>query len=88
MAKKPIVGIDVGGTFTDIAVLTDGRLEVHKLPSTPSDPSIGIALQDASGRFWQDLRARDLSRAWEGPALTISLKVPRAPINQSFDIRD
>ena len=39
---KSIVGIDVGGTFTDIAVLTDGRLEVHKLPSTPSDPSIGI----------------------------------------------
>ena len=39
---KSIVGIDVGGTFTDIAVLTDGRLEVHKLPSTPRDPSIGI----------------------------------------------
>jgi len=39
---KSIVGIDVGGTFTDIAVLNDGRLEVHKLPSTPNDPSIGI----------------------------------------------
>ena len=39
---KTIVGIDVGGTFTDIAVLEDGRLQVHKLPSTPSDPSVGI----------------------------------------------
>ena len=39
---KTIVGIDVGGTFTDIAILEDGRLQVHKLPSTPSDPSIGI----------------------------------------------
>ncbi len=29
---KTIVGIDVGGTFTDIAVLEDGRLQVHKLP--------------------------------------------------------
>ena len=37
-----IVGIDVGGTFTDIAVMEDGRLQVHKLPSTPSDPSLGI----------------------------------------------
>ena len=39
---KTIVGIDVGGTFTDIAVLEDGRLQVHKLPSTPNDPSLGI----------------------------------------------
>jgi len=39
---NPVVGIDVGGTFTDIAVLRDGRLEVHKLPSTPDDPSVGI----------------------------------------------
>ena len=39
---KTIVGIDVGGTFTDIAILEDGRLRVHKLPSTPRDPSVGI----------------------------------------------
>ena len=37
-----VVGIDVGGTFTDIALLEDGRLAVHKLPSTPADPSRGI----------------------------------------------
>ena len=37
-----VVGIDVGGTFTDIAVLENGRLSVHKLPSTPQDPSLGI----------------------------------------------
>lgn len=34
-----ITGIDVGGTFTDFAVLRDGRLTVYKLPSTPADPS-------------------------------------------------
>ena len=39
---KTIVGIDVGGTFTDIAILEDGQLKVHKLPSTPDDPSRGI----------------------------------------------
>jgi N-methylhydantoinase A len=37
-----VVGIDVGGTFTDVAVLRDGRLSVHKLPSTPDDPSRGV----------------------------------------------
>ena len=41
-ALRRIVGIDVGGTFTDIAVLEDGKLTVHKLPSTPADPSRGI----------------------------------------------
>ncbi len=40
--SSTIVGIDVGGTFTDIAVLQSGRLTVHKLPSTPADPSQGI----------------------------------------------
>jgi len=39
---RRVVGIDVGGTFTDIAVLEDGKLTVHKLPSTPADPSLGI----------------------------------------------
>ncbi len=41
---QTIVGIDVGGTFTDIAILRDGVLSVHKLPSTPSDPSQGVRL--------------------------------------------
>ena len=40
--NRRVVGIDVGGTFTDIAVLEDGKLTVHKLPSTPDDPSRGI----------------------------------------------
>ncbi len=39
---RSVVGIDVGGTFTDIAVLQDGQLTVHKLPSTPQNPSLGI----------------------------------------------
>ncbi len=39
---RTVVGIDVGGTFTDVAVLQDGRLSVHKLPSTPQNPSLGI----------------------------------------------
>ena len=39
---RTVVGIDVGGTFTDIAILQDGQIRVHKLPSTPGDPSQGV----------------------------------------------
>ncbi len=40
--SKIVIGIDVGGTFTDIAVLQDGRLTVFKLPSTPDDQSRAV----------------------------------------------
>ncbi|MGE5804109.1 MAG: hydantoinase/oxoprolinase family protein [Gemmatimonadota bacterium] len=37
------VGVDVGGTFTDlVAVGPDGRLEIRKVASTPTDPSVGL----------------------------------------------
>lgn len=37
------VGVDVGGTFTDLVALTpEGRLHVVKVPSTPQDPSVGL----------------------------------------------
>src|SRR5215471_15705347 len=37
------LGIDIGGTFTDVVLqnTTSGELTVHKRLSTPSDPSIG-----------------------------------------------
>jgi N-methylhydantoinase A len=38
------VGIDIGGTFTDIVVARDdGLIETRKVPSTPDDYSRGIA---------------------------------------------
>jgi N-methylhydantoinase A len=36
------VGVDTGGTFTDFVFARDGRLEVFKVASTPSDPSRAI----------------------------------------------
>jgi N-methylhydantoinase A len=42
-AQRYRVGIDVGGTFTDLFVATvDGSAESFKVLSTPEDPSIGV----------------------------------------------
>src|SRR5580692_9597864 len=36
------IGVDVGGTFTDVFLVGDeGEIVVHKVPSTPADSSIG-----------------------------------------------
>ena len=48
------VGVDSGGTFTDLCLFDDesGRVEVWKVSSTPDDPSRGIAggVQEGLGR--------------------------------------
>ena len=38
------LGVDVGGTFTDVLLLNEQNGEIHtaKVPSTPSDSSIGV----------------------------------------------
>ena len=45
------VGVDSGGTFTDVCLFDDatGRVEVWKVASTPDDPSRGIAGGVAEG---------------------------------------
>lgn len=37
------VGVDVGGTFTDLVALgPDGEIAVHKVVTTPEDPAVGM----------------------------------------------
>jgi N-methylhydantoinase A len=41
--RDPIrVGVDTGGTFTDFVFEQDGQIQLFKIPSTPSDPSLAI----------------------------------------------
>ena len=55
------VGIDVGGTFTDLVAVDDaGRTVLEKVPSTPDDPSIGVL--DGLERLARD-RPRPFSAA-------------------------
>lgn len=41
-SEATLVGIDVGGTFTDFVVLDGAGLRVHKVPTTPDDQSRAI----------------------------------------------
>ena len=37
-----MLGVDVGGTFTDVVSVRDGRIEVTKVPSNPADPAAPV----------------------------------------------
>jgi N-methylhydantoinase A len=47
-----LLGVDVGGTFTDAALLEGDRLHTAKVPSTPQDQSQGViaAVEEVLGR--------------------------------------
>src|SRR5207342_3496869 len=47
-----LLGVDVGGTFTDAALLDGDRLRTAKVPSTPDDQSRGViaAIEQVLGR--------------------------------------
>src|SRR3954453_4139006 len=47
-----LLGVDVGGTFTDAALLDGDRLHTAKVPSTPEDQSRGViaAVDEVLGR--------------------------------------
>ena len=34
-----VVGVDIGGTFTDLVLSSEGHLAIHKLLSTPDNPA-------------------------------------------------
>jgi N-methylhydantoinase A len=41
-SEAAIVGIDTGGTFTDLIALVGGEVRTHKVPSTPDDPARAV----------------------------------------------
>ena len=77
-----LLGVDVGGTFTD-AVLVDGeRIRTAKVPTTPEDQSVGViaaveeVLGGARGRRGRGLRPRDDGRD-QRPARGTRRRAPR-----------
>ncbi|WP_207537176.1 hydantoinase/oxoprolinase family protein [Sabulicella rubraurantiaca] len=54
--NQPVrIAVDIGGTFTDLQILDarNGRVQAHKTPTTPADPSEGLmtGVREAASRF-------------------------------------
>ena len=58
MSEQIQIGIDTGGTFTDFVFLIGDSLTIHKLPSTPDDPSKAIisGIKEALGDIQPNLQ--------------------------------
>src|SRR5437588_674731 len=68
------VGVDVGGTFTDLAALTpDGAIEVRKVATTPDDPAVGMF------RALDALATRD-ERRGTSAATSRPVPLPSSPV--------
>lgn len=62
------IGVDVGGTFTDIIVQSDAGTLAFKIPSTPSEPDVGVT--DGLQRALETLGADDLSFLGHGTTVS------------------
>jgi N-methylhydantoinase A len=61
-----LLGVDVGGTFTDAALLTAGGLITAKAPSTPRDQSEGVLAAVSAALDAAGASASDVSRFAHG----------------------
>ena len=73
------IGIDVGGTFTDVAVSIPsmGRLLTHKLPSTPDRPDRAIMDGIADVLSEHELGASDVARLHHGTTIGTNALIQR-----------
>jgi len=72
---RAIVGIDTGGTFTDVTLLdaVTGRIWTAKTPSTPDDPSRGFGNGIAEALTAAGLTGADIARVLHGTTVATNL---------------
>src|SRR3954471_16740184 len=71
------LGVDVGGTFTDLIFVDDetGTIEIHKLPTTPEDPSLGTV--DGIERLTAEVGVApaDLDQVFHGTTIATNIVI-------------
>ena len=74
---RALIGVDVGGTFTDVALVHDGRLTAAKVPTTVDDQSRGVveAIDVALERA--GLRVRDVGHVGHGTTVATNALLER-----------
>ena len=75
-----IIGVDVGGTFTDFCARNNnsGETLIHKRPSTPNDPAIAIlnGLDEIKLKFYQSKKLQ-ISRLAHGTTVATNALLQR-----------
>ena len=68
------IGVDVGGTFTDLIYVDDqkGTVLVHKTPSTPADPSIATVEGIATLCEMAKIKPSDLDQVFHGTTVALN----------------
>src|ERR1700742_3114892 len=61
-----LIGVDVGGTFTDAVLALDGRLITAKAPTTPDDQSEGVMAAVGAALERAGQRAQDIEEFSHG----------------------
>ncbi len=74
-----VVGVDVGGTFTDFCLFNRGtnQVVVHKVPSTPEDPSRAILDGLATVKRRHGIRSEDISHFAHGTTVATNALIER-----------
>jgi N-methylhydantoinase A/oxoprolinase/acetone carboxylase beta subunit len=71
------IGVDVGGTFTDLIYVDDeaGAIRVHKLPTTPDDPSQGTiqGIRELAGEAGAD--PSELDQVFHGTTIATNIVI-------------
>ncbi len=82
-AQSVIVGVDTGGTFTDV-ILRDaqGKVRVHKLLSTPADPSEAIG--DGVDRVVAETRGDEVPHIVHGTTVATNALLERKGARVAF----
>ena len=79
------IGVDVGGTFTDLIYVDDvkGTVLVHKTPSTPADPS--IATVDGIKVLCQNagIKPAELDQVFHGTTVATNIDRKSTRLNSS-----
>jgi N-methylhydantoinase A len=73
------IGVDVGGTFTDVVLaLSDGRIHVNKTTTTPADPGEGVAAGVAAVLKEAGLDPRDVAEVVHGTTVASNTILQKA----------
>ena len=71
------LGVDVGGTFTDLIYVDDeaGQILVHKLPTTPDDPSQGAVQGIRELTELAGTQPSDLEQVFHGTTIATNIVI-------------